>query len=118
MPELRKDVITREWVIIATERSRRPEQFNHKREADIVITKDHSTCPFCPGNESLTPEEVLACRGDGGKPNGPGWSLRVIPNKFAALDIESSWGRHDEGIYDTMGGYGVHEVLIEHPNHD
>ena len=118
MPELRKDVITREWVIIATERSRRPEQFDHKREADIVTTKDHSTCPFCPGNESLTPEEVLACRGDGGKPNGPGWSLRVIPNKFAALDIESSWGRHDEGIYDTMGGYGVHEVLIEHPNHD
>jgi UDPglucose--hexose-1-phosphate uridylyltransferase len=117
MPELRKDPITREWVIIATERARRPDQFNHKRQAEIVVTKDHSTCPFCPGNEAMTPPEVLAYRPGGTAPNQPGWTLRVVPNAFPALNLESSWGRRDAGIYDTMGGYGVHEVIVEHPDH-
>ncbi len=118
MPDLRKDPITREWVIVATERGRRPDQFNHERQAEMVVTKNHSTCPFCPGNESMTPPEVMAYRPGGGEPNSPGWSLRVVPNKFPALNLESEPRRRDEGVYDTMGGFGVHEVIVEHPDHN
>lgn len=112
MPELRRDPITGRWVIIATDRSRRPSDF--AREPVIL----HATrfCPFCPGNESKTPAEVLAYRSSGG-PNEPGWTLRVVPNKFPALRVEGQLERQGEGMYDRMTGIGAHEVIIETPDH-
>jgi UDPglucose--hexose-1-phosphate uridylyltransferase len=74
-------------------------------------------CPLCPGNEAQTPPEILAYRGSGDKPNNSGWSLRVVPNKFPALQIEGDLGREGVGLYDRMNGVGAHEVIIESPDH-
>ena len=73
-------------------------------------------CPFCPGHEQKTPPELLAYR-NGSEPNGPGWSLRVVPNKFPALRVEGGLDRQGDGIYDKMNGVGAHEVFIETPEH-
>jgi UDPglucose--hexose-1-phosphate uridylyltransferase len=50
-------------------------------------------------------------------PNGPGWNLRVVPNKFPALRIEGELHKSGEGLYDKMNGIGAHEVIIETPQH-
>lgn len=76
-----------------------------------------SYCPFCPGREDLTPPEVLAFRQGGTAPNTPGWDLRVIPNKFPALQVEGTLDREGEGMFDRMNGIGAHEVVVEHPDH-
>jgi UDPglucose--hexose-1-phosphate uridylyltransferase len=112
MPELRKDPVVGRWVIIATERSRRPSDFG----PDPVRTKG-GRCAFCPGNEGLTPEEILALRPPQTPPNAPGWSLRVVPNKFPALRIEGDLEPQGVGLYDRMNGIGAHEVIIETPEH-
>jgi len=112
LPEIRKDPITGRWVIIATDRSRRPADFSREQ----VVPKGGRFCPFCPGNEQKTPPEVLAYR-EGGGPNQPGWTLRVVPNKFPALRVEGDFDRQGEGLYDRMNGIGAHEVIIETPEH-
>jgi UDPglucose--hexose-1-phosphate uridylyltransferase len=113
MPELRKDPVVGRWVIISTERSRRPTNF-------VPATRARSTgfCPFCPGNEDKTPPAVYAARPDAGGSNAPGWTVRVVPNKFPALQIEGGLDRRGEGLYDKMNGVGAHEVVIESPEHD
>ena len=73
-------------------------------------------CPFCPGNELRTPPEILAYRTRGAA-NEPGWSLRVISNKFPVLRVEGTLTRKAEGLYDKMDGVGAHEVIIETPDH-
>ena len=112
MPELRKDPITDRWVIIATDRARRPVDFAREPIASL----GGRFCPFCPGNESKTPPEVLAYRDEGGS-NGSGWHLRVVPNKFPVLGIEGDLDREGEGLFDKMQGIGAHEVIIETPGH-
>jgi UDPglucose--hexose-1-phosphate uridylyltransferase len=113
MPELRKDAVTGRWVIISTERRKRPSDFRLERPA--VIREEF--CPFCTGREQMTPPEVLAFRHNGSGPNGPGWDLRVVPNKFPALQVEGSLDRQGEGLFDRMNGIGAHEVIIESPDH-
>ena len=113
MPELRKDPIHGRWVIISTERSRRPSDFATEERRSIG-----GFCPLCEGNEDRTPPEVLAFRENGTPPNSPGWTLRVVPNKFPALRIEGELDREGEGIYDKMNGIGAHEVVIETPRHE
>lgn len=100
------------WVIISTERGRRPSDFG----STPVIASGES-CPFCPGNEAMTPPEILAFRPPGSASNGPGWSLRVVSNKFPALRIEGELEPSGEGLYDRMSGIGAHEVVIETPDH-
>jgi UDPglucose--hexose-1-phosphate uridylyltransferase len=112
LPELRKDPITGRWVIIATDRAKRPDDFAREQ----VIQKGGRFCPFCPGNESKTPPEVLAYRASG-MANEPGWTTRVVPNKFPALRVEGELNRQGDGLYDKMTGIGAHEVLIETPDH-
>ncbi len=113
MPELRKDPITGRWVIISTERGKRPNDF--LRES--VTPKDAQNCPFCPGRETKTPPEILVYGRNGGGANSPGWSIRVVPNKFPALGIEGELDREGEGLFDKMNGIGAHEVIIESPDH-
>ena len=114
MPELRKDPVLGRWVIISTERGKRPSDFNQESEGNVATPPN---CPFCPGNEQKTPPEVAAVRPPGSQPDSPGWKLRVIPNKFPALRIEGQLGRKGVGIYDKMNGVGAHEVVIENPDH-
>lgn len=114
MPELRKDPIVGRWVIVATERGKRSNDYHPAGAAPGV---EQRFCPFCPGNEDKTPPEILAYRPEGSKPNTPGWNVRVIANKFPALRIEGGLNREGEGIYDKMNGVGAHEVIIENPDH-
>lgn len=113
MPELRKDPIIGRWIIIATERAKRPSDF-------ISQTEEHISgfCPFCVGNEAKTPPEIFAHRQPGTRRDTPGWSLRVVPNKFPALQIEGNLNKRALGLYDQMNGVGAHEVIIETPNHE
>jgi UDPglucose--hexose-1-phosphate uridylyltransferase len=112
MAELRKDPIIGRWVIISTERGKRPHDF--VVEPEVV---KGGFCPFDPGNEHTTPPEILAYREDGSAPNTPGWLLRVVNNKFPALSSEEELERRGEGMFDKMNGVGTHEVIIESPDH-
>jgi UDPglucose--hexose-1-phosphate uridylyltransferase len=111
-PELRKDPISGRWVIIATNRAKRPNDFEAAPE-----TAGGRYCPFCEGNEDATPGEILAYRHPGTTPNRGGWRVRVVPNKFPALRIEGDLNKRGDGIYDLMRGVGAHEVIIESPRH-
>ncbi len=114
MPELRKDPITGRWVIISTDRAKRPTDF--VRESVQIHGKGF--CPFCYGNEDKTPPEILVYGRNGGSPNSSGWRIRVVPNKFPALGIEGDLDREGEGLFDRMNGVGAHEVIIETPDHN
>lgn len=116
MPELRKDPIISRWVIISTERGKRPTDLKLDSPPKPKKGKP-SMCPFCEGNEATTPPEVLAYRPEGNGANAAGWNLRVIPNKFPALTIEGDLNRRGDGAYDMMNGVGAHEVIIETPDH-
>ncbi len=113
MPELRKDPISGRWVIISTNRGKRPSDFGQ-----MIEQKSEGFCPFCEGNEATTPPEVFAYRAEGTASDSPGWNLRVVPNKFPALQIEGELNKMGEGMFDKMNGIGAHEVLIETPFHD
>ncbi len=112
MTELRKDPIVGRWVIISTERAKRPHEFPPEPPP-----RKEGMCPLCPGSERMTPPEIFAFR-RGGSPNEGGWTLRVVPNKFPALRIEGDLGKAGDGVYDRMNGVGAHEVVIETERHD
>ncbi len=115
MSELRQDPITKEWVIVATDRARRPHEFR-LREDCPKAAPSLKPCPFCAGNERMTPGETAAYRN--GTKDGPGWWVRAVPNRFPALTPESSDGRSDDPFFRFMPGVGRHEVIIETPGHD
>ncbi len=117
MPQMRQDPTTKEWVILSSERAKRPDDF--RREKPVLnIPPFKKGCPFCPGNEHLTPPETLAYR-RGGPSNGPGWWVRVVPNKYPALTLDGSLERKEEkGFFRLMDGVGVHEVVIGSPIHN
>ena len=114
MPDLRRDPVTGRWVIIATDRILRPQDILPPQPPRGSAS---GLCPFCPGEERLTPREILSHRAAGGEPNSPGWQVRVIPNKFPALQVEGALDREGIGLFDRMNGIGAHEVIIETPDH-
>src|SRR4051795_12797497 len=79
-PQLRRDPVVDRWVLIAPERAAKPTEL----EAPPHLTH-HDTCPFCEGREAETPPEVFAARAPGSPPNGPGWRVRVIGNRYPAV---------------------------------
>jgi len=115
MPELRRDPVIGRWVIISSDRGKRPGAGGYSSAED---NPHGGACPFCPGSEDKTPPEILAYSPPGRGKNTPGWWVRVIPNKFPALEIEGDLNRTGEGMYDKMNGMGAHEVIIETPQHD
>jgi UDPglucose--hexose-1-phosphate uridylyltransferase len=109
---MRKDVFTGRWVIMAETTTVRPSDFHFKK-----FVRETTFCPFCETNEGSTPPEVFAIRNPGSSPNGPGWSVRVVPNSAPRLRIEGELGRRAEGFHDLMNGVGAHEIIAETPRH-
>jgi UDPglucose--hexose-1-phosphate uridylyltransferase len=113
MPELRKDPIVDRWVIIAKDRADRPQELGDRP----LPRASAAACPFCEGHEDETTREIDAYRASGSPPNGPGWRVRAVPNKYPALvpgqPLEPS--QHD--LYRAFPASGVHEVIIESPRH-
>lgn len=109
MPMLRKDPIAGRWVIIATERAKRP----HDYQVDAEHLKS-GFCPFCAGNEDSTPASVATFPDD---PDAHDWSVRVVPNKFPALSSSGEVTSHRDGLFEGLAGVGAHEVIIEAPEH-
>ena len=112
MSELRRDPITGRWNIIVTDEPSGPDAF----EPETHVPSGRQ-CPFCMGNESLTPPELHVIRPPGSAANGPGWELRVVSNKFPALQREGELERRGLGVFDLCNGVGAHEVIIETPDH-
>lgn len=113
MPELRQDIVTGNWVVHATERAMRPTDFEVRRVAHKTNPQD---CPFCPGNEVMTPLELFAVRPKGSEPNTPGWEVRVVPNKYPAFsEVEVLRGARD--LFQRRQAEGLHEVIIHTPEH-
>ncbi len=112
MPEIRYNIVTREWVIIATERAKRPEEFAKPNARRPAPPEYDPKCPFCPGNEAMTPPETMRV------PKMGAWQVRVAPNKFAALDESAELIRRSNGLQRTISGAGRHEVIIETPAHN
>jgi UDPglucose--hexose-1-phosphate uridylyltransferase len=111
MPELRQNRINKEWVVMATERARRPEQLRVVRERK-PLPHYSFTCPFCPGNEHMAPPEIWRSSGQHGE-----WLVRVVPNKFAAFSRagEATWNIRNS--YRTINAVGIHDVIVETPDH-
>ncbi len=107
--ELRKDYILNRYVLISSARGKRPHQFAEK----VAETVTAQNCFFCPGNEKLTPPEIMRI------PDGKGgWKIRVFPNKFAAAELGGNYNiRTDNKYYTFSDGYGKHEVIAETSDH-
>src|SRR5437773_6320724 len=110
MPELRQDRFTKEWVIIATERAKRPEELVSKQERK-VLPHYSATCAFCPGNEKMAPPPVFEVA------SASGWQVRLVPNKFPALARDGNPDWKIERAHRTINGVGTHDVIVETPDH-
>jgi UDPglucose--hexose-1-phosphate uridylyltransferase len=112
MTELRQNAITREWVIIASERSRRPDEFSQKSVGLTTRPTYRQDCPFCLGNEHMTGPEVYRLGDD------LSWHVRSVLNKYPALSPDGDRIRTNNNLFRSVSGVGFHEVIIEHPRHD
>ena len=112
MSEFRQDPVTGRWVIIASARNARPWHINL-----VSDQKRTEPCPFCAGHEAMTPPEAWADRDSSTQANAPGWRVRVVPNKYPALEDNGEERAKTDGFYQSMNGAGVHEVIIESPDH-
>ncbi|MCX8170512.1 MAG: DUF4921 family protein [Candidatus Bathyarchaeota archaeon] len=124
--ELRKDYILNRWVVIASHRKRRPTDFrgNQVEENKVII------CPFCPGNEHLTPPASLIYFMEDGElrkdydkdgVRRKDWVIRCVPNLYPAFSPRkpgATLSPQADHIHVYMEALGYHEVLIESPNHD
>ncbi|MHB8055030.1 MAG: galactose-1-phosphate uridylyltransferase [Candidatus Aminicenantales bacterium] len=118
--ELRRDRLSGHWVLIAPGRAERPSDFLRSRR-DTQTRDSRASCPFCEGREKETPPEVEALRKAGSGPDGPGWRVRVVPNKFPALTSFLEAPAVEicvRGITESAAGVGVHEVVADSPDHD
>jgi len=121
-PELRRDPVTGRWALVAPERARRPITLSG-HEPHGRTNGERTPCPFCAGQEHDTPNEVFAYRPAGTAPNGPGWRLRIVPNKFPAVRQPFPASRPDEAgagemdLFTSAPASGAAEVLIDCPEH-
>ena len=112
MSELRQDPTTFDWVIIAEERAKRPHEFKRKWATKHSLPAFSENCPFCPGNEGRTPEPEAVYGSE------DTWSIRVVPNKFAALTPSGDTKREEWKSFRKGHGYGKHEIVVETPLHN
>ena len=100
--ELRKDPVSTRWILV---------------RSDLPSSNANGGCPFCPGAESETPPEIAAYRNGGREGNGPGWLVRVIPERAPLFQVEGTTRREGAGMFDRVSGRGASEIIIEHPDH-
>ena len=114
MPELRRHYFLDEYCIIAAERKKRPSDFRTAKAAP----GDEAVCPFCPGNEKMTPPAVAVYTKQGLLSDGleriSSWQIRVFPNIFAAM-VPSPAPATTE--WTALPGQGYHEVIVDSPQH-
>ena len=113
MSEMRFNPITLDWVVMAPERALRPDDFRPQAASHLTRPPHRVDCPFCTGNEALTPAEIARVSAPDGS-----WLVRVIPNKFSVFDATTDMWRKKQGTFRSMAAAGVHEVVVEHPQHD
>lgn len=111
--EIRQNKITKEWVIYAPARRKRPREFQRPEQEKTEIPLYEKNCPFCPGNERMLTPIISEIKDRNNR-----WKVRVVPNKFPALTPQGDNWRYHKGIYLMMEGYGHHEVIIETPYHN
>lgn len=111
MSEIRLDRIHNQYVLIAPERLHRP-ALKQEKNNDEPSSKN---CPFCEGNEALTPPEIYAIREN--TPNTSGWKTRVVPNLYKAVQIELEDKSKRESMFESIPGVGAHEVIIDSTCH-
>jgi UDPglucose--hexose-1-phosphate uridylyltransferase len=111
-PEFRRDPLHNTWVVFAPKRQRRPQDFGPALMQTVALD------PFAAGNERLTPHEVYAIREENTRANEAGWRVRVVPNRYPAVEIEGPLIGSPVGPYDHLSGIGAHEVVIETPDSD
>jgi UDPglucose--hexose-1-phosphate uridylyltransferase len=114
MSELRLNLLTREWVVIATERAHRPRDYISERVRP-PLPPYLKSCPFCPGNEDKTRDEYMRLDA---KPPAKGWRTRVVANKYPAVSLEGDKKRIMDGIRRCVTGVGIHEIIIESAAHN
>jgi UDPglucose--hexose-1-phosphate uridylyltransferase len=113
MSEMRFNPITLDWVVMAPDRALRPDDFRRQVVERPTRPAHRAECPFCTGNEGLTPVETARISAPDGS-----WLVRVIPNKFSVFDATTDLQRAKQGTFRAMAAAGVHEVVVEHPRHD
>jgi UDPglucose--hexose-1-phosphate uridylyltransferase len=116
LSEIRKDLLRDGWVVIATGRAIKPTDLPVPAQGEAL--KAQGFCPFCEGNEWVTPPEIMVNRKPGTEKNAPGWTTRTIPNKFSAFSLQTGLSSETNGLYSFVTGFGSHEVVIESPEHD
>jgi len=104
--ELRYNYLLDTWVVIAPERKNRPHDFS---ASPATESKDLSLCPFEPVNIS---HGIFTLKGEGSV-----WKVKVIPNKYPLLRKENPTGKEKRGLYEVLNGFGVHEVVVDTPDH-
>lgn len=109
--ELRHDPVQKRWVIVASERSRRPVEYSWPK-AD---RSPDPNCPFCAGREDMTPPAIASYSIKGSSDHL--WDVRVVGNKYPALGLDRQLSRKAMGHYDRRAGVGAHEVIVETPDH-
>ncbi len=112
----RKNLITNDWVIFAPNRSKRPVELNSHEDDNLELLKSRPThkdsCPFCPGNEHEDDREILR-RG-----TTESWQVRILENKYASVDRHAHPTRHLSRFHKEVEGFGIHDVIIDHPRHN
>lgn len=116
MSEIRRDYVKNKWVSISSNLALKPKDFPTMKIG--TSSAPAGFCPFCEGNETATPPEILAYRKEQGEPNSTGWLVRTIPNKFSAFELIGELEEKHNGLYRFYNGLGKHEVIIETPQHD
>jgi UDPglucose--hexose-1-phosphate uridylyltransferase len=112
MSEFRKDPISDHWVIIAPNRALRPEELESGKGQ-----RAPSRCPFCRGHEEDTPAAIAVYDSAGRMDRDGDWLVRVVPNKYPAVSGADGSCWSDGDFYQRGPGSGVHEVIIEAPDH-
>jgi UDPglucose--hexose-1-phosphate uridylyltransferase len=114
LPEVRIDPLSGHRTIVAGERSTRP---GGEPRCPAPKPIDRDSDPFAGGHEDRTPPELYALRAQGGPPDSPGWSVRVVPNLYPALGPDSpeppAQARPD--LFTSLPAKGAHEVIVNSP---